>query len=190
MTVYELGDVDRITADAIGEPGQRIFFLQMSADARTYTITVEKEQVQLLSTSILEILASVGRETGGGFDEDAMRIELPVDPLWRAGRLSIGYDEDRDRISLEIEEFVRENAELASELELDDEDLLAGGMPEGFREPDRVRASATAEQMLALSRYGASVVGRGRPTCQFCGNPIDPEGHHCPAMNGHAKKDL
>lgn len=188
MTVYELGDVDHITADAIGEPGQRIFFLQMSADARTYTVTVEKEQVQLLSTSILEILASVGRETGGSFDENRMRLELPVDPMWRAGRLSIGYEEARDRITLEIEEFVRENAELEAELE--DDDLLADAMPEGYREPDRVRASATAEQMLALSRYGASVVARGRPTCQFCGNPIDPEGHHCPAMNGHAKKDL
>jgi hypothetical protein len=48
---------------------------------------------------------------------------------------------------------------------------------------------ATREQMLSLSRHGALVAARGRPTCQFCGNPIDPEGHVCPAMNGHGRLD-
>jgi uncharacterized repeat protein (TIGR03847 family) len=51
-----------------------------------------------------------------------------------------------------------------------------------------VQLAATREQMFALSRHGAAVVEQGRPTCQFCGNPIDPEGHACPAMNGHSKR--
>ena len=51
-----------------------------------------------------------------------------------------------------------------------------------------IRLLATREQMLALSRHATVVVDRGRPTCQFCGNPIDPEGHACPAMNGHSKR--
>ena len=55
------------------------------------------------------------------------------------------------------------------------------------READRVRVWATREQMLSLSRQGAAVCARGRPTCQFCGNPLDPEGHVCPAMNGHGR---
>ena len=29
-----------------------------------------------------------------------------------------------------------------------------------------------------------SVVSAGRPPCQFCGNPVDPEGHLCPRANG------
>ena len=56
-------------------------------------------------------------------------------------------------------------------------------------EPDVVRVLATREQMFALSRHGAAVAERGRPTCQYCGNPMDPEGHACPAMNGHSKRD-
>ena len=51
------------------------------------------------------------------------------------------------------------------------------------REGERVRLWATPEQMLSLSRHGALVCARGRPACQFCGNPKDPEGHVCPAMN-------
>ena len=60
----DLERVDRITAGAVGEPGERTFFLQAREGDRSITILVEKEQVELLGTSILEILATVGRETG------------------------------------------------------------------------------------------------------------------------------
>jgi uncharacterized repeat protein (TIGR03847 family) len=52
-----------------------------------------------------------------------------------------------------------------------------------------VQLAATREQMFALSRHGATVVEAGRPACRFCGNPMDAEGHACPAMNGHSKRE-
>lgn len=162
----ELRPVERITTDAIGEPGDRTFYIQARKGDDLVTVLVEKEQVQLLAASILEILARVGKETEEGPDEEEMGLEEPVEPVWRAGRLSIGYEEERDLILLELEELVPE--EKAEETEA-----------------DRVRLWATREQMLALSRHSAVVAARGRPSCQFCGNPIDPEGHWCPAMNGH-----
>ena len=55
--------------------------------------------------------------------------------------------------------------------------------------PEVLRLRATREQMFALSRHASAVAERGRPTCQFCGNPLDPEGHACPAMNGHSKRE-
>jgi uncharacterized repeat protein (TIGR03847 family) len=183
--LVELDPVDRITTDAVGPPGQRVFYLQARQGPELVTVLVEKQQVQLLSSSILEILARVGKETAQR-SGDEMNLEEPVEPLWRAGRLSIGYQEERDLILLEIEELVPEE---------DDEEEDEGTPPgleglEGFEDlgtpgADRVRLWATREQMLSLSRQGATVVSRGRPTCQFCGNPLDPEGHICPAMNGH-----
>ena len=110
-----------------------------------------------------------------GPDDDALELEPPLEPLWRAGRLSIGYAEDRDLMLLELTEL------LPGEEDQDEE----GDPPEDGPEPDRVRIWATREQMLALSRHGSAVAARGRPRCQFCGNPMDPEGHTCPAMNGH-----
>lgn len=168
----DLDPVDKLTTGTVGEPGQRTFFIQATQGERVITIVVEKEQVELLGTSILEILASVGRETGEGPQEEALELEVPLEPLWRAGRLSIGYAEDRDLMLLELEELV----ETPGEEEADDDDLP---------EPARVRMWATREQMFALARHGAAVAARGRPKCRFCGNPIDPEGHMCPAMNGH-----
>ncbi len=169
----DLDPVDKLTTGTVGEPGQRTFFIQATQGERVITIVVEKEQVELLGTSILEILASVGRETGEGPREDALELEVPLEPLWRAGRLSIGYAEDRDLMLLELEELV----ETPGEAEADE----ATDLPE----PARVRLWATREQMFALARQGAAVAARGRPKCRFCGNPIDPEGHMCPAMNGH-----
>ena len=162
----DLEPVDRITADAVGEPGERTFYLQARKDDVLVTIVVEKQQVELLSSSILEILSRVGKETEQGPPEEEMDLEDFLEPMWRAGRLSIGYLEDRDMLQLEVEELVDEDEEID-------------------HEPDRVRLWATPEQMLSLSRHGAAVVARGRPRCQFCGNPLDPEGHVCPAMNGH-----
>lgn len=171
----DLGPADRITADAVGEPGSRTFYLQARNATEVITLIVEKEQVRLLAASVLDLLATIGLETGGGPDEDAMELEQPFEPRWRAGRLSIGYEEDADRFLLEIEEF-------QPELEEDDPLLLLQG------DPELLRLWASREQMFALSRHAATVVDRGRPTCQFCGNPLDPEGHSCPAMNGHSKR--
>ena len=180
----ELGPVDRITADALGEPGMRTFYLQARAGDELVTVVVEKEQVVLLSQSVLELLAEVPLETGP-LDETELALEDPVDPLFHAGRLSIGYDPDGDRFLLEVTEFEPDDEDEADDEGgpglLDDDPLAIG--PEG--EPETIRLWASREQMLALSRHGAEVAERGRPTCRFCGNPIDPEGHVCPATNGH-----
>jgi uncharacterized repeat protein (TIGR03847 family) len=174
----ELGPVDRITADAVGKPGDRTFYIQARAAEELVTVIVEKQQVQLLAASVLELLQDApATETVA--DESTMSLEEPLFPRWRAGRLSIGFDEDRDLFLLEVEEFQPD----IEELEVEDRPSL----PE--TEPESIRIWASPAQMLALSRHGAAVAARGRPTCQFCGNPIDAEGHACPAMNGHSKRD-
>src|SRR6188472_2134748 len=113
----DLEDVEKITAGAVGEPGERTFFLQAREGDRTITITVEKEQVELLASSILEILATIDLETGDGPSDAELDLEPPLEPLWRAGRLSIGYAEERDRMVLEVEELL---PELEGEAEDDD----------------------------------------------------------------------
>lgn len=168
----DLGAVDRITADAIGEPGLRTFYIQARAAEELLTVIVEKEQVELLARSVLELLADLSIETPmAETNDDEQTLEEPVDPRWRAGRLSIGFDHAEDQFLLEIDEYVPEP----------DEEELEGFTPD----PDSITLWASREQMLALSRHGQAVVERGRPRCQFCGNPMDPEGHVCPATNGH-----
>jgi uncharacterized repeat protein (TIGR03847 family) len=179
----DLEQVDRITADSVGEPGSRTFYLQMRSGAEMVSVILEKQQLRLLASSIEELLGQLQRATDvlsgaeGGLEE-------PLEPSWRVGRLSLGYHEDLDLVLLEVEELVPDEDE-----EDEDDEEAEPAMPEPVAEPtvepQRVRVWATREQMLSLARRGAAVVAAGRPLCQFCGNPLDPAGHTCPAMNGH-----
>jgi uncharacterized repeat protein (TIGR03847 family) len=236
--LIELDPVDRLTAGAVGPPGARVFYLQARKGDRLVTLLVEKQQVQLLAASVVEILSRVGKETGQGPPEEEMDLEEPAVPEWRAGRLSIGYQEERDLLVLEAEEILPQDedeeegpdesdeeegtevlkeqlamleAGLGSELEvelateefeaeLEEElgpelDQTLGMDPadpavplEPGEEPQRARLWGTREQMLSLARHGAAVCAAGRPRCQLCGNPMDPEGHRCPALNGHLEQ--
>ncbi len=212
----DLGPVSRITADAVGPAGHRTFFLQGRSEDRLVTVLVEKQQVQLLAASIVEILAQIGKPTGDGPPEEAMGLEEPVMPEWRVGRLAISYVEDRDLILLEVNELVPDAGEGEEEEDDDEEDGNGNGNGNGDGDgsgdgdgnedededeaidggadgaddeepvgPGTVRFWATREQMLALARHGAQVASKGRPTCRFCDQPMDPEGHVCAAMNGH-----
>ncbi|HEX6261453.1 MAG TPA: DUF3090 family protein [Actinomycetota bacterium] len=163
----ELDPVDRITVGAVGEPGERTFYLQARRGTDLVTIVVEKQQVQLLSATVVDMLSRLGTDVEVEVGEHEMELEQPLVPEWRAARIAVGYAEERDLFMLEAEE-----------LEEEDEEAELGG---------QARFWATREQMLALARHGIAVAAAGRPTCEFCGNPMDPEGHVCPAMNGQGR---
>ena len=60
--VIELDQVDALGAGAIGNPGERVFYIQADkADARL-TVVVEKEQVALLAAEAVAFLDRIGEE--------------------------------------------------------------------------------------------------------------------------------
>ena len=173
MTRFEL-DVDpcdHITADAIGKPGQRVFYLQAYQDQRTITVIIEKAQLNQLAIGIEKFLAQLSEkdpdlpEASGDHVDDVMRINPPVDPLFRAGEIGLGYDKDRDLVVVFVKEILTEE---------DDPENAAV-----------IRFWASRTQVRMLARWGMQVVSRGRPVCPQCGQPEEPEGHFCPKKNGH-----
>jgi uncharacterized repeat protein (TIGR03847 family) len=168
--VYDLNPVDRITTDAIGEPGHRVFYIQARQGRRLVTLICEKEHVATLALAIDQVLLSL---SGGDADdipepdpilERGMDLEVPLDPVFRAGRVNLGYDEVSRMLVIVAYEF--------GEDEEDDPVSVA-------------RFWATPEQLRAWSIHAQEVVAAGRPICAMCGQPIDPEGHFCPRRNGH-----
>jgi len=162
---------DHITADAIGSPGQRVFYLQAYQDNRTITVLIEKAQLQSLAIGVEQFLSQISQqnpdleEASSEFREDQMRINPPVDPLFRAGEIGLAYDKERDRVVVFTKELLTEE---------DEPDSAA-----------QIRFWASRSQMRKLARWGADVVNRGRPICPQCGQPMEPEGHFCPKKNGH-----
>jgi uncharacterized repeat protein (TIGR03847 family) len=175
MPNRELDPITRLTTDAVGSPGQRTFYLQAASGVEQVTLVVEKEQVRALAERLTSVLTELAAERPEDPDEvqaaEAGDLSLaePIEPDFRVGQLSLDYDPGRDR-------FVMIATELLTEA--DDE-------PEELHDPREVRLWVTRPQLRVLARHGAEVVGRGRPPCPLCGNPLDPTGHVCPAQNGH-----
>jgi len=169
----ELKPVSRITAGAVGPPGKRVFFLQARKEFETVTLLVEKQQIESLAVGVEQFLGELEKrfpdlpKASNDYSEYDMQLEEPPDPLFRAGQLGIGYDEDNDLLVLVVQELPAEETET----------------PPG--DASTARFWATRSQMLALGRYGSEICQRGRPTCGNCGQPMDPEGHFCPRRNGH-----
>ncbi len=166
----DLKPVDRITTDAIGAPGQRVFYIQGRKGNRLVTVICEKEHVALLAQAIDRVLLSMaGDDVDAVVEPDpavhgGMDLEYPLEPAFRAGRVHLGVDQ----VSQELVVIAYEIA--------DEEEAVI---------PSVARFWASPAQMRAFSIQGQQVVAAGRPICAMCGQPIDPEGHFCPRKNGH-----
>lgn len=170
----DLDPCTRITTGAVGEPGDRTFYIQGRDASRLVTLLVEKQQVAALSQLVEQLLEGIegGEEEQEG--AEAPELEEPLSPEFRVGGMSLDYEEDRDLVVLACEEFRPEGEEA--------DDVIGP-------EPAVVRFWATRAQMDALGRKGEEAVAGGRPICSMCGGPIDPDGHFCPSSNGHKDAD-
>lgn len=168
--VYDLNPVDRITTDAIGEPGDRVFYIQGRKGLRLVTVICEKEHVAGLAVAIEQVLLSLaGDDADSVVDPDpaidgGMELEHPLEPVFRAGQVNLGYDQETERLVI-----------IAYEIQEQD-------IPE---QRSVARFWATPAQMRAFGIHGQQVVAAGRPRCTMCGEPIGREGHFCPRKNGH-----
>jgi uncharacterized repeat protein (TIGR03847 family) len=164
---FELDPVYWITAGAVGEPGDRVFYVQAEKDRSTVALVVEKEQVRQLAQLAQELLQQVDiTVTPDDLDTRSQQLREPIAPAWRAGRLALSMDPDGGRFMLEAEELVDDE---------EGEEAAVG------------RFWMSSEQLVAMAAHAAwSVEAGARETCRLCNRPMPPEQEHrCPALNGH-----
>jgi uncharacterized repeat protein (TIGR03847 family) len=180
MPVYYYDPPERFVAGAIGQPGERTFYLQATASNRVTSVALEKFQVSLLAERLDELLDDMLRETGGGAipamtptgARDDGPLDLPLTEDFRVGAIVLAWDSDGDRVVIEAQEESEEPVEpLAEDVPLDGPAVLRVRITPGA-------ARAFAERALQL-------VASGRPPCPLCGLPLDASGHICPRQNGH-----
>jgi uncharacterized repeat protein (TIGR03847 family) len=168
---------DRFITGTIGEPGQRVFYLQARDGVRTVSVSLEKVQVAALAERLRALLDELERRelidaTGAG--EDAEPLDEPLNEAFRAGTLSIGWDAQTRMIVIEARDGAfDEQDEEPDEYEDDD--------PDG---PDLIRVRMEAGLARAFADRAERVVAAGRLPCPLCGEPLDPQGHICPRRNG------
>ena len=159
----ELSSPDHVTADFVGEPGDRTFYVQAIEDAESVAILVEKSQVAGLADLLTRLLAQVEAVPEPIWDIEEMRLREPVMPRWRASAIAVGIDPQLGRFVIELTELVVEEE----------------------REPDEVRIWLDEGRARVLAAHARWSVEQGRPTCRLCGLPMDEDGHVCPRSNGH-----
>lgn len=170
-TEIDLDPVIRLITDAVGQPGQRVFYIQGRDKQQLVTLLIEKAQVQTLALGVDQFMKELNerfsdlKPASNAYHEEEMRIDTPIDPLFRIGEIGLAYDADRDLACL-----------IANE-------IIAEGMNE--EDASVVRFWCTRSQLLALAAWGMDLASRGRPICPQCGEPMDPAGHFCPKKNGH-----
>lgn len=204
--VHRYDPPERFVAGTVGPPGQRTFFLQARTGTRLTSVALEKQQVAVLSERIDALLDEVMRAEGGTGSvpavapstlEDPAPLEQPIEEEFRAGTMTLAWDDENDRVVVEVfamdgaaeEEIPDPGAALGGEVGEMGLDVDLGGEPE---------EELTASEVLVVSlppgvarafcQRAQAVLAAGRPPCQFCGNPLDASGHLCPRANGFRRR--
>jgi uncharacterized repeat protein (TIGR03847 family) len=180
---------ERFVAGTVGEPGQRTFFLQARSGERVVSVALEKQQVAALAERIDELLDEVMGAEGMASVipavaplalDDTEPLDQPIQEEFRAGTMTLSWDAADDRVVIEVFPFTE--AAVVSPEQLG-EDLEEPEPEEIFL----VRIAAA--QARAFVKRAEQVIEAGRPTCPFCGGPIDPDGHLCVRANGFRRRD-
>jgi len=206
--VYTFDPPDRFVAGAVGQPGQRTFFLQAAKGSQVVSVALEKAQVAILAERVATLLLAL-RQRGVEIGEERFTPTPPLaEPIveeFRVGTLTLGWDPDKERVVIEAREigddvdFDEEEDEAvegeAEELspEISDADQLRAAIAslaeadasEGAADLDLVRVQLEPNAALQFASAAVAVVQAGRPACPNCGEPLEPTGHFCARRNGY-----
>ncbi|HZT98480.1 MAG TPA: DUF3090 family protein [Ktedonobacteraceae bacterium] len=178
----DLGPIDILGADAVGQPGQRRFRLFARSTRGSAVIWMEKEQLNSLSLAIDRFLALItegqilrteavagNRPSPGG-----MPADFPRQPTYdlQVGQIRLNYEERRAVFLFSV-------VPLEILMERGQEPQLV------LREDRTLTFLFTQQQAQQLSNAIAILVTSGRPVCPLCGTPLDGSPHACEKQNGH-----
>jgi uncharacterized repeat protein (TIGR03847 family) len=186
--VHSFDPPERFVAGTVGTPGERTVFLQAREGRRVVSVALEKQQVVALAERMDQLLDELmGSDTRGVVPavapldlDDTEPLESPIEEEFRAGTMTLSWDPDAERVVIEV--FPYSEAAVVAPDQVD----------EDFEEPEPdelllVRLSAAAARSFV--KRAEQIVEAGRPSCPFCGNPMDPEGHLCVRANGFKRRD-
>lgn len=174
---FDFPDPDHVVPAAIGEPGQRVFSLQVHQAGDIVVLKCEKQQMAALAEHLHELIADLPAVPAAATAAEAVDLQ----PVWSIGVLGLAYDADLDRVIVMAQEVQMLG-------EADDPDA-PGADPQPVPADDdtaTARIAMTRAQVVWFIEAANALLQGGRPPCPICGRPMDPAGHVCPRSNGHA----
>ncbi|WP_409482927.1 DUF3090 domain-containing protein [Arsenicicoccus dermatophilus] len=185
---------ERFVAGTVGPPGQRTFFLQAAGGGRLVSMSLEKQQVQVLAdrcNDLIDRYAPVeGSEAAASRLQDNDPLGTPIEDEFRIQSLGLAYEPVRGVVVIDCADG---DLDVDTDDPLDeaarDDALAAMGLSAEQATPPAtvVRVVLAPAQARAFARRSLALVAAGRAPCPFCGEPLDPEGHVCPRANGYRR---
>ncbi len=170
----DLGLVDSIRAETIGEPGQRTFNINARSARGQAIVWMEKDQLLQLSLAIRQLSEEQkATDSPAAFVPEYAHSGEPVSIEFKAGDMRLRYDGATDVFTMEATDPGNRDEE-----EPDDEERVA------------VQFSFRRSAAVEMAEEGQKIVASGRPICPYCHSAINPDGHVCPKTNGHSKTEI
>jgi uncharacterized repeat protein (TIGR03847 family) len=171
----------RFVVGTVGQPGERVFYLQAADDSRIVSVALEKSQVSVLAERLEQLLDEVATRSGFELPEavapDTEPLESPIDEEFRVAAMGLAYDSDSGMILVEAQAPAESPEEAEASLLEDTDDG-----------PDALRVRLAHQAAVDFVERARRVVAAGRPPCPLCNEPLDPAGHVCPRSNGYRRQ--
>ena len=159
--------ISKLSAEAIGKPGNRTFRIVAETGTVSAIIWLEKQQLFQLATGLRQlILATPDRERAKNTLEDIKDL-ITRNIEFQVGKISIGEDPLTGNLFIDTNNV---------DPQINESETVS------------LRLWVTKNQALDFVEQAIAVCAAGRPACELCGNPIDQQGHICPRTNGHHKE--
>jgi uncharacterized repeat protein (TIGR03847 family) len=171
--------VEVFTTGAVGRPGQRTFYLQVRDGDRVASVRCEKQQAAAIAQYLRRALAHLPI-VEGTVVRRPMSIVEPVDEEFVLGSVGLEFMKTLDQFTLVLRDI---ESSMAAERDDDGDDDIDDDVDASTVDGTALRLTISRAQALAFCDHTDRVVAAGRPDCEYCGRPVDAEGHFCVRMN-------
>ena len=167
----ELNKVEYIKPMSSGEPGNRVFSIELYTSQKSYKIFVEKEQLISVSEYIIRNLYSINVSDSNG--EENKHDFNYIDEEIKSNNIQIEIQSNNKIFIL----YFREETET-----------------EIF---NKLKINLNFNQALFFSKSSLKLASKGRPLCKLCYRPMNKNDKtdsnsniciNCPRKNGHYKQ--
>jgi uncharacterized repeat protein (TIGR03847 family) len=164
--MWDFGRAELLEAEAIGDPGQRVFRLRVMSTGEAASLWLEKEQLAALTLAMRQLLEQADEEEAGEAEPGPSSEQFPKEPQvdFKLGRLGIGYDERHRVVTI-----------FAYAMDLEED------------APPTFACQVSLNQCASFAERAEATINAGRPICVLCGTAIESGAHKCLRRNGHGK---
>ena len=175
--------VEVFTTGAVGRPGQRTFYLQVRDGDRVASVRCEKQQAAAIAQYLRRALAHLPIVEGTMVRRPMSLVE-PVDEEFVLGSVGLEFMKTLDQFTLVLRDIESSMADEQGDGDDDEsDDDIDDDVDASTVEGTALRLTISRAQALAFCDHTDRVVAAGRPDCEYCGRPVDTDGHFCVRMN-------